>query len=106
MQPDDFVIGMQVLMYCVPVIALIVSILTFFRSNRERHEKSATEAASIAAKLDSTAQHLVQIDEHLQKLLQGQLQHTQDIADLDKRVSAINVKVENLEHRVDKIEKA
>lgn len=63
----DLVTMINGMIYIIPAIMMIVSVMTFVGANRQRHEKSAAEQAQIAAKLDSNAQHLSDIQVQLSK---------------------------------------
>lgn len=100
MAAEGMASGLQFLIYIVPVVALIVSIITFLCANRERHEKSAAEQAGIKANLDSIAKHVEDIDSRTETLVNGQAVTNQNVAALDTRVGALETRVDGLETRI------
>lgn len=104
MTGDEWAMFVQSILYCVPIIGLVVSGLTFYRSSRERHEKSAAEQAGISAKLDTIDSRLDSTDTHLKQLLQGQMKNTNDIVLIDGRVTALDTRVNGLETRISSAE--
>lgn len=71
------------LVYMVPVIALIVSILTFHKSSKEKSESSASEQASrdatISTKLDFIAEDVKDVKAE-QRAIQRNVNDVRDIA--------------------------
>lgn len=67
----------------VPVIALIVSIFTYYQSVKERHRKDAEETANIMNKLDK-------FDKAVEKIEQIQKYLTNDKETLELHRTAIN----------------
>ncbi len=95
----------QAVTYCVPVAALIVSILTFKSAAVERHERSASEQAGISAKLDAHGLTLDKIEGQQVELLSGYHENHESIArikaelqELKRRVSELEREMRDLAH--------
>lgn len=96
---DQSVIAIvNALIYCVPLVALIVSILTFINASRERHAKSAAESARLGIKLDNNSETLGEIKTTVDDLRDGYHENHEAIVELDTKIG-------NLEKRVDAVEK-
>lgn len=91
-------------MLAISVISLIVSILVFMASSRQRHEKSAAEQAQISAKLDSNSQHLADIQVQLQKLISGFEENKASISALESHMRGLEKRFDNIEGRVTQLE--
>lgn len=104
MNGDSYITALNVVIYIVPAVMMIVSILTFVASSRQRHEKSAAEQAQIGAKLDSNAQHLADIEIQLSKLVEGFQENKANIAALGADINAMGKRVDALEIRIRNIE--
>lgn len=80
------------------IIGLVISIFTFNNAVKERHAKTASEAAEIKAEL---------------KTLSGQIENLKALQDKsddglhsnDKRITILDQKVRSLEKRMENIEK-
>lgn len=100
MSGEEIATGVNLLVYVVPVLALIVSIVTFFRASGERHAKSAAEIAQIAAKLDHNTFLLTEVKEQQQRLMTGYLENKADIAEIKGKVEAHETRIETLETEI------
>lgn len=83
--------------YIVPLIALIVSILTFVNASKERHAKSAAESAKLGLKMDNNAETLGEIKVTVDDLRDGYHEN-------HEAIERVETKIEGLEGRVDKVE--
>lgn len=100
---DEFAGFWSVLAYVVPVIALIISVMTFSNASKERHGKSAAEQAGISAKLDGNSSKIDEIKTDLGRLMQGYEDNREHIARLDGRIEGIESRVSSVEGRIEQI---
>lgn len=90
--------------FCVPLITLIVAIITFTNASKERHSKSAAEQAEIGLKLDENGKTLANVQGRLDTLLDGYYENHSSIMQLETRVTGIEGRVEKVERDLSTLE--
>lgn len=90
--------------FAVPLITLIISLITFYATAKEKHAKSAAEQAQIAAKLDENSRTLNDMSEQMTKLIDGYHENHAAIVKLETRVEMLDGKVTDIESRIGAVE--
>lgn len=102
---DQSVIAIvNALIYCVPLVALIVSVLTFVNASKERHAKSAAEQAKIGIKLDNNAKTLNEIKGTVDDLRDGYHKNHEAIVELDTKIGILEDRVRKVEGEIRDLE--
>lgn len=94
----------QIIAYGIPVIALIISIFTYYAAVRERHNKSAAEQAEIGVKLDTTIKTLDEIKGTVDILRAGYSSHETTITKLETKVTGLEGRVKRVEANLKELE--
>lgn len=90
--------------FCVPLITLIVAVITFTNASKERHSKSAAEQAEIGIKLDENGKTLANMQGRLDTLLEGYHENHSSIMQLETRVTGIEGRVDKVENDLSALE--
>lgn len=90
--------------FCVPLITLMVAVITFTNASKERHSKSAAEQAEIGIKLDENGKTLANMQERLDTLLEGYHENHSSIMQLETRVTGIEGRVKKVERDISTLE--
>lgn len=90
--------------FCVPLITLIVAIITFTNASKERHSKSSAEQAEIGLKLDDNGKRLADLQGRLDSLLEGYHENHGSIMQLETRVTGIEGRVKKVERDINYLE--
>lgn len=90
--------------YIVPLVALIVSILTFVNASKERHAKSAAESAKLGMKMDNNAETLGEIKETVDDLRDGYHENHEAIKELDTKIDGLEKRVDTVEGEIKRLE--
>lgn len=90
--------------YGIPVVALIISIFTYYAAVRERHNKSAAEQAEIGVKLDTTIKTLDEIKGTVDILRTGYSLHETSITKLETKVTGLEGRVKRVEANLKELE--
>ncbi len=104
MSGQELAVTFNAILYVIPAIMMIVSVMTFYSASKQRHEKSAAEQAQISAKLDSNSQHLADIQVQLQKLVTGFEENKASISALESHILGLEKRFDNVEGRVTQLE--
>lgn len=92
------------IMYFVPLIALVISIVTFTNAVKERHGKSAAEQAGISIKLDTLSKTIDDIKKSIDDLRSGQHKHESAITKLETKVTGLEGRVKRVETNLKDLE--
>lgn len=104
MTDQEFVAIVNAVVYIVPVLALIVSVITFFNASRERHSKSAAEQAKIGVKLDNNSATLNDIKGTVDVLRDGYNKNHAAIEKLDTKIGGLEIRVDKVEQDIKELE--
>lgn len=85
------------LIYVVPLLALMVSIRTFTNASRERHSKTAADAAELKSDIKHLSSEVMQMRERYEKAADGYHK-------VDGRLIKLESKAEALEKRMRELE--
>lgn len=85
------------LIYLVPMLALIVSILTFINASKERHQKTAADAAELKADIKHLSTQVQEMKTRYEKAADGYHK-------VDGRLVALETQAKALEERMGKLE--
>lgn len=83
--------------YIVPLIALMVSISTFTNASKERHAKTASEAAEIKAELRLLTNQVEELKSSYSEADDGYHQNATRITTLEQRVKALEARIKQVE---------
>lgn len=90
----------QIIAYGIPVIALIISIFTYYAAVKERHHKSAAEAAGLKKDIESIKEDVTEIKDDLATLTERYHDNKESIIKLEGRVATCEAKIKDLEREV------
>ena len=97
MQELEFWSLINAFVYVVPVFALIVSIMTFTNASRERHSKTAADAAELKSDIKHLASEVMEMKERYEKAADGYHK-------VDGRLVKLETQARSLTERMDKLE--
>lgn len=90
------------IVYIVPLLALMVSIMTFTNASKERHAKSASEAADIKAQLHLLTVQVEELKRSYNEADDGFHKNATRITKLEEQAKTLWNKMEALEKEVKK----
>lgn len=93
----DYASLIDSLIYVVPLLALMVSIRTFTNASRERHSKTAADAAELKSDIKHLSSEVMQMRERYEKAADGYHK-------VDGRLIKLESKAESLEKRMRELE--
>lgn len=85
------------LIYIVPLLALMVSIWTFISASKERHQKTAADAAELKADIKHLSSQVFEMKERYEKAADGYHK-------VDGRLVALETQAKALTERMEKLE--
>lgn len=88
--------------YIVPLLALMLSIVTFTNASKERHAKSASEAAALKEQLIFLSQQVEDLKRSYNEADDGFHKNATRITKLEEQVKTLWNKAEELEREVRK----
>ena len=88
------------IVYIVPLIALMVSIMTFTNASKERHAKTASEAAELKAELHMLTVQVEELRASAQESDTGFHKNATRLTKLEEQVKTLWNKMDNLERKV------
>lgn len=104
MEDQSAIAIVNAVIYIVPLIALIVSIMTFVNASKERHAKSAVESAKLGIKLDNNTKTLGDIKVTVDDLSDGYHENHEAIKELDTKIGNLETRVDTVEEDIKRLE--
>lgn len=89
--------------YIVPLIALMVSIATFTNASKERHAKTASEAAEIKAELHMLTVQVEELKDNSQDSQDGYHKNSTRITKLEEQVKTLWNKMSDIERKLNNV---
>lgn len=93
----DFTALIDAMIYLVPIGALMVSIWTFVNASKERHQKTAADAAELKADIKHLSTQVAEMKERYEKAADGYHR-------VDSRLVALETQAKTLSARMEKLE--
>ena len=93
----DYSALLDSLIYLVPLGALMVSIWTFVNASRERHQKTAADAAELKSDIKHLSIQVAEMRERYEKAADGYHK-------VDSRLVALETQARTLRERMEKLE--
>lgn len=87
----------SLIIYIVPLLSLVVSVLTFSNAVKERNSKSAAEAVSLKKDIELLSEKVSSLEHQFTKVNNGYYSN-------DKRITTLEHDVRSLDHRVKYLE--
>lgn len=88
---------LAMLIYIVPLIALVISVLTFTNAVKERHGRTAAEAVSLKKDIELLTEKVSDLERQLYEAIGGYHKN-------DKRITTLETKMTSIEKRVSVLE--
>lgn len=93
----DVAVLIDAIIYIVPILALMVSIRTFTAASKERHSKTAADAAELKADIKHLSSQVYEMKERYEKAADGYHK-------VDGRLVALETQAKVLTERMEKLE--
>ena len=93
----DYASLLDSLIYLVPLGALMLSIWTFVNASRERHQKTAADAAELKADINHLSTQVAEMKQRYEKAADGYHR-------VDSRIVALETQAKALTERMEKLE--
>lgn len=100
MQGFDFAALLDACIYLVPLLALIVSISTFKSASRERHERTAADAAELKADIHMLSINVEELKTRVESASEGYHRNATRLTKLEEQAKTLWNKLEDLERRI------
>lgn len=94
----DYAALIDSLIYLVPLLALMVSIRTFTNASRERHAKTAADAAELKSDISHLSNEVREMKDRYERAADGYHR-------VDNRLIKLESKAENLEKKIAELER-
>lgn len=96
----DFTALIDSLIYIVPLLALMVSIWTFINASKERHQKTAADAAELKSDIKHLSSQVYEMKERYEKAADGYHKVDNRLVKLESQAKALTERMEVLEGRL------
>jgi chromosome segregation ATPase len=93
-----------ILVYAIPIVGLIISILTFASGVKQRQKKDVAEMTAIGIKLDHHTEKLERIESMYEQSSKEQQGHATRITRLETEVKNFKIKLNELEQELKDLE--
>lgn len=95
---------LNALIYIVPLLALMLSIMTFTNASKERHAKTASEAAELKAELHLLTVQVEELKKEYDEADSGFHSNATRIVKLEEQVKTLWNKMEVIEGKINRME--
>lgn len=96
----DYSALLDSLIYIVPLLALMVSIWTFINASKERHQKTAQEAAELKSDIKHLSSQVFEMRERYEKAADGYHKVDGRLIALETKAGALEKRMKELEGRL------
>lgn len=93
---------LNALIYIVPLLALMVSIMTFTNASKERHAKTASEAAELKAELHTLTVRVEELKREYDEADDGFHENATRITKLEEQIKSLWRKMDVIEDKLSK----
>ena len=93
----DIAVLVDAVIYIIPILALMVSIRTFTAASKERHSKTAADAAELKADIKHLANEVLEMKNRYEKAADGYHRVDGRLVKLETQAKALTERMEKLE---------
>lgn len=88
------------IVYIVPLLALMLSITTFTNASKERHQKTATEAAELKAEIHLLTREVEELKSQYNEADDGYHKNAMRLTEVEQRVRSLEARMKQIEQEV------